>query len=112
MKVTRKSIGSNTLLSLEGVLTIEEMDTLKEILLTAMNEAVSLEVQLDRVDRVDLSGLQIILSAIRSFRREEKELRLIAGAESVFWRTVRESGYQMTFETELVGRIDNTRRGS
>ena len=68
--------GETGSLVIEGQMTVEHAEELKMIFLKALENKGSLDITLERVDKVDLFGLQVLCSAHRSAMKAGKELNL------------------------------------
>jgi anti-anti-sigma regulatory factor len=68
----------NKTLKLEGKLTIYEVGILREELLTSLNDAGVLEIDLMEVNECDTAGLQTLCSAKRTADQRDKKI-VIAG---------------------------------
>ncbi|MGD9505072.1 MAG: STAS domain-containing protein [Syntrophobacteraceae bacterium] len=80
--------------TLEGDLTIQRANELKECLLEALHSSKQVLVDLAKATSVDLSCLQILCSAHRTALKLGKSLALEEGFSEGFKQAVRDLGYK------------------
>lgn len=83
-------------LKLEGSWTIERAYELKELLMEALTGGHDVLVDLGGVVEVDLSCLQLLCSAHRSFLKRNKQFALHDNKPEVLKEAVRNAGYART----------------
>ena len=76
MEMTQKKITQKTTLEIHGKLGIQESIGLQPMLLEALRQAEHLELQLEDVNQIGISGMQLLCSAKQQARRESKLLTL------------------------------------
>ncbi|UCH80378.1 MAG: STAS domain-containing protein [Nitrospiraceae bacterium] len=80
-------------LTINGSLTIEHVEELKNILLEIKENADHIIVNLANVESVDASCLQLLCSAHKTYLNENKSLEISTQCSEVLKRTVGNSGY-------------------
>jgi anti-anti-sigma factor len=80
-------------LTLSGDLTIQHASTLKETLLEGISNAQSLVINLEQVERMDLSTVQLLCAANRALQKADKNLVVAGAIPSAVKDTILESGY-------------------
>lgn len=70
-------------LRIEGEMTIYRAGELKALLQTALDGAVSLEVDLSAVTELDTAGVQILMAAKKTALAKQLEMRLVAHSQAV-----------------------------
>ena len=73
MKITKKEKKRKTEIKIKGSLSIYEVSSLKEELLTCLKSNKSLSLDLSEVSECDTAGIQILYSALRMTRETDKE---------------------------------------
>jgi len=79
-------------LQVEGAVTVAEVAQLKELLVRMVVEAETLQVDLSRVDQVDIAGLQLFCAAHRFACTRGRGIKLSGGGER-FLALVRAAGF-------------------
>jgi ABC-type transporter Mla MlaB component len=80
-------------LRLEGALTISRAAELRGILLQSLDRSGTVEIDLDKIEEIDLACLQILCSAHRTAVRDGKSLSIINKNNSVLIRARFKSGF-------------------
>ncbi len=80
-------------LELDGKWTIERASELKNLLLEALKGHDRVLLALDGLEEIDLSCLQLLCSAHRSFLKLDKRLEAREGKPEIFDRVVRDAGF-------------------
>jgi anti-anti-sigma factor len=80
------------ILTLDGSLDIQRVGEFQGLLSEALNKAKRLVIQLEGVQEVHLTGLQLLCSAHRTFLGQKKSL-VLQGSSEAFRRIVRDLGY-------------------
>lgn len=83
MKIHSSKQQQQTLISLEGELTIYNVNDLRAELLSVVNNADDIEINLSLVSDVDSAGLQLLMLVKREMLKQEKNLRLVAHSRAV-----------------------------
>jgi anti-anti-sigma regulatory factor len=83
MTVEFETSGDTGVLTLSGELTVGHMAELKAALLTCMGRVNRVTVMLGRVTALDLSCLQVLCSAHRSFHLKSKVLRVCGEGRAI-----------------------------
>jgi len=87
-----KEQDKNTL-TISGELTIQHAAALHEALLSALEDADTLVLNLENVTGADLSCLQLLYSAYTTVDKRDKCFRLSGNCPEVFREAAREAGY-------------------
>lgn len=87
------SSGGGGALLLSGALTIQHAVPLQEALVRATNEADPLTINLEQVDNMDLTALQLLCAAHRAWQEQGKEISRMGTVPEVVSRIIRESGF-------------------
>ena len=85
--------GTGGTLLLSGALTIQQALPLKEALVRASSEADPLTIDLEQVENMDLTALQLLCAAHRDWRRRGKKTTCKGTIPEAVHRIVRESGF-------------------
>ena len=85
--------GTNGTLLLSGSLTIQQALPLKETLLRAVGEVNQLAVNLEHVEGMDLTALQLLCAAHRDLVKRGKKVTREGTIPEIVHRIVRESGF-------------------
>ena len=85
--------GESGSLTLSGEVTIQHAEILKEALLEAISVSKRLEFNLEKIERTDLSCLQLLCSAHRSFLHAGKEVKAVGKIPPSFRDAVLEAGF-------------------
>lgn len=93
LKATIEQTGATRLLTIEGGLIIEHAEELKNVFLEALNDADSLTIHLERVDNVDLFGLQVLCSAHRLAMKSGTELKLAGERPEALRNAIDKAGF-------------------
>ncbi len=89
-----KNKGKQPVLVLEGDVDISIAADIKTRIMDVMNETDSLTVDLGGVERLDISCVQLLCAANRSFEKKSKRLNVITGKGDSLCRTLLgSSGY-------------------
>ena len=80
-------------INVSGSLTIEDAAELKKVLLDSMTDADNVVFYLDNVTEADLSCLQLLCSAHKTFRHGNKRFTLSAGSTEAFNEAVKAAGF-------------------
>jgi ABC-type transporter Mla MlaB component len=81
-------------LTLAGSLTIGQAAAFKEALVTALNEASELRVDLSGISEIDLTGLQLLGASHRSALNRGKLFSVEAGGNRMYLDTVASAGFR------------------
>jgi ABC-type transporter Mla MlaB component len=81
------------ILHFSGELLIDYADQLKSILMDSLKKAKHIEVDVSSVTEADVSCLQLLCSAHRTSKRENKVFGLGDNASDSFKKSVRQAGY-------------------
>jgi anti-anti-sigma regulatory factor len=79
--------------TIEGALTIQQSAAFKEILIKAMTEVDSIEIQCDEVTDVDLSCMQLLCAAHKTSMRMHKKLRIAGDRSDFLAKMVKDAGF-------------------
>ncbi|MDH4161381.1 MAG: STAS domain-containing protein [Nitrospirota bacterium] len=93
LKTRTEQTGKTGPLVLEGELVVEHAEELKKILLEALKNGDSLDIDIEHVDQADLFGLQTLCSAHRSAMKAGKKLTLVGVQSEAFRNAVSLAGY-------------------
>ncbi|MBF0399887.1 MAG: STAS domain-containing protein [Magnetococcales bacterium] len=93
MEFSRDDNGDAGHLVLSGALTIQQALPLKELLLRAGGEVKNLTINLEQVERVDLTALQLLCAAHRDWIKRGKHCTLQGNIPEIFRRVVQEAGF-------------------
>ncbi len=85
--------GSTGTLLLSGSLTIQQALPLKEALLRAVGEADQLVINLEQIENLDLTALQLLCAAHRDWIKRGKKVTREGSVPEIVSRNVRESGF-------------------
>jgi len=96
MQIKPVGPGAADILKLDGKLTIERTQELKNILLDALNEKDDVIIDLKSAMEVDASFLQLLCAAHKSALRMHKRLILDSGKSSALKTAVHQAGYIRT----------------
>lgn len=88
--------GKNTALVISGVLTIEHAAELREALMKSLENASHVMLNMDGVTETDLSCVQLLCSAHRTFVNAKKSVEL-AGTSEILKQAARDAGYKRSF---------------
>ena len=80
-------------LTLSGDISIQFASALKETLLEGISKTESLVFNLEQVDRIDLSTVQLLCAAHRSLINSKKVLVVAGAIPNAIKETIAESGY-------------------
>jgi len=92
--------GSLGVLTLEGEITITEAGELKKALLEGLNRAKQLLVEIENITALDLTCLQLLCSAERSYPEKEKVITFSGKIPEAFRNTAEKAGYLKEFGKE------------
>lgn len=93
MKFTYDPSGDVGILALNGKLTVDRAAELKKFLMKSMENANHVIIQIEKVTEVDISCLQLLCSAHRTFLNLNKNLVLNRPGNGIFTDTVKAAGY-------------------
>ena len=93
LKIRTEQSGETGVLVIEGEMIIEHAEELKIILLEALEIQDSLDIAMERVNKVDLFGLQVLCSAHRSAMKAGKELTLFGERPQALRQAIVMAGY-------------------
>lgn len=99
---TFESAGAHVM-KLEGIWTIERACELRQLLLECLNEEQEVIVDVGGVVEVDLSFLQLLCSAHRTFSRHHKQLSLDDDKPEALKEFVKNAGYVRTLGCHQAG---------
>lgn len=85
--------GESGRLTLRGDVTIQQAESLKEALLESISVSQRLELDMEKIERIDLSGLQLLCSAHRTLLSTGKDIQVIGAVPDVFRQTILEAGF-------------------
>ena len=89
-----ESIDKNSFrLHLSGQIDIGHAKSIKDSLLSALKEGKSLEINLEKIEGVDLSGLQLLCAAGKTAKAIKKKLTLNKKIPQCFTNALLESGF-------------------
>ena len=94
VEITRSA--EMNVLKLKGSWTIERANELKCVLLDMLNSCERMAIDLEGLDELDLSTMQLFCSAHRASLRDEKYLALHEQKSQSLKRMVREAGFVRT----------------
>ncbi|MBF0454717.1 MAG: STAS domain-containing protein [Magnetococcales bacterium] len=80
-------------LTLSGDLSIQFAATLKETLLDGISNADSMVINMEQVDRIDLSTVQLLCAAHRALKKANKKLVIAGGISKAVKETIAEAGF-------------------
>ncbi|MEO5331097.1 MAG: STAS domain-containing protein [Magnetococcus sp. YQC-5] len=86
-------------LVLSGSLTIQQALSLQEILLQAVGEGNQLAINVEQVETLDLTALQLLCAAHRSLIKNGKKVTREGAIPEIVHRIVRESGFLGCLDT-------------
>jgi len=84
--------GDEGVLKMEGAVGIEHAEELRKVLIESIERSGSLVLDIEQVDEVDLSALQLLCSAQRSCVRSKKKLTVRGAGSQVFQKAVQSAG--------------------
>ncbi len=84
--------GDRLRLVVNGSLTIENAASLKKVLIKSMKKAEHVDLHIDNVPELDLSCLQLLCSAHKTYRDSNKYFTLSSGSAEAFSETVKAAG--------------------
>jgi anti-anti-sigma factor len=93
MRLTVDKSGKKGVLKLKGMLTISQADDLKNALIKAFKKVTELEVDLKKVDEIDISCLQLLCSAHKTAVKSRKRLVLGGDVPEEIVQNIMHSGY-------------------
>jgi anti-anti-sigma regulatory factor len=96
LRTRKERSGETGSLVLEGEMIIDHAEELKTILLEALKNGGSLGIAMDRVNKVDLFGLQVLCSAHRFAVKAGKELILIGERPEALRDAIATAGFGRT----------------
>jgi len=82
------------LLTLEGAATAAEGESLKKVLLEALDKADHLTLDVAALETVDLSFLQMLCALHRSAQKRKKQVRMAPGRSRAFQELAGQVGFQ------------------
>ncbi|MEO5339160.1 MAG: STAS domain-containing protein [Magnetococcus sp. MYC-9] len=85
--------GTSGTLMLSGSLTIQQAMPLKELLLRAVGEVNQLTINMEQVERLDLTALQLLCAAHRDLLKSGKQCVRQGTLPDALQRAVREAGF-------------------
>lgn len=89
-----ESIDKNSFrLHLSGQIDISHAKSIKDSLLSALKKGKSLEINLEKIEGIDLSGLQLLGAAGKAAKAEKKKLALNKKIPQCFINALLESGF-------------------
>lgn len=103
MEFSEDDSGSSGTLTLTGPLTIQHAQPLKEIFLKAIGAVEKLVVNLEQVEEMDLTALQLFCAAHRNLMESGKTLAVEGTIPESVHKAVWESGF-----TACAGKDDNS----
>lgn len=92
MEYTLKKTGQGCELVLDGKLTLEHAEKLKNALMEALEGGDPVVINAEKVIEVDLSSLQLFCAAHKSAVNTQKNIAFSNHISEVFKKTVRDSG--------------------
>jgi ABC-type transporter Mla MlaB component len=93
MSIKLKRTAKKGLILCDGELTLDHAEELRSVLIKALIDVDRVELDMEKVTRVDLSCLQLLCSAHRSAERMNKLLALRHGRPDELNRVAGEAGY-------------------
>jgi anti-anti-sigma factor len=96
MRLTVDKSGKKGVLRLKGMLTISQAEELKKTLIKALKKVNELEVDLKKVDEIDISCLQLLCSAHKTAAKSSKRLVLGSDVPEDITHNIMHSGYFRT----------------
>lgn len=85
---------NKAVLSLKGVFNIDKAELLKAAFLEALTFSKSVEIDLDELEDIDLAGLQVFCSAIKTFASSGRSLSLPDELPQIFVDTANRAGFK------------------
>lgn len=93
MSATFTQSGNTGTIKLDGDLTLQTAEELKQVLKQALAAADEITIALGNLQDVDLSALQLLCSAHRSAVRQKKRITLTGKAPRAFTEAAEAAGY-------------------
>jgi len=84
---------NNFHLHLAGQIHISQANSIKEALLGALKKSKSLEINLEKIEGIDLAGLQLLCAAGKTAEAAKKKLTLNKNIPQCFTSALLESGF-------------------
>jgi len=81
------------ILKLEGELTVQCAGLLKELLLTAFEQVETITLDIESADTIDVSCLQLLCSAHRTFIKSNKDMNAAGIMNPSFQKTIHDAGF-------------------
>ena len=96
LKTRIEQSGETGFLVIEGEMIIEHAEELKTVFMEALKNGSALGIALERVNTVDMFGLQVLCSAHRTAMKSGKELMLIGEHPEALQNAIVLAGYGRT----------------
>lgn len=93
MRLTVDKSGRKGVLRLKGMLTIRQAEDLKKALLRALKKVKELEIDMKKVDEIDIACLQLLCSAHKTAAKSKKKLVLGNNVPDEIIQDIMCSGY-------------------
>lgn len=93
LKQNTKKKQAGALLQVEGELILEHAVEIRQALMDLVISTGVLSIDCTKVDRVDLSGLQLLCSMVRTVNRLNRELSIIGSDQPVFEQVIGKVGF-------------------
>jgi anti-anti-sigma factor len=93
MRLTVDKSGRKGTLKLKGMLTISQAEDLKKALVKALKKVTELEVDLQKVDEIDIACLQLLCAAHKTASKSNKKLVLGNDISDEIIHDIMSSGY-------------------
>ena len=93
MELTIDKTGDSGILKIEGELTIQKAESLKQALMGALDKMQVFRLDLNSLTRIDLAAIQLLYSAHKSAEAAGKTIELADGANDLFKNGVEAAGY-------------------
>jgi ABC-type transporter Mla MlaB component len=97
----RKQIADVAVLQIKGEMTLEHAAELKLALLEFLTDAGELSIDCVKVERVDLSGLQLLCSVARSVSEQNRSITIAVDELPVFQQAFTNAGFPADWQQLL-----------
>jgi anti-anti-sigma regulatory factor len=91
LKVRRK--GKTRILNAHGTLAIEDAEALKKSLVSCIDKANEVIFDIEGMEDVDLSCLELMCSAHKTAERSEKKILIKGSPSAALWNSIEDAGY-------------------
>jgi len=93
MELNIDKTGDAGILKIEGELTIQNAETLKQALIDALGKVQLCRLELNSLTRIDLAAIQLLYTAYKSAEEAGKTIELTDGPSDEFKKGVETAGY-------------------